>query len=280
MAGWQDLIEFHEARTRSFELHGDWAGQVTGCGYPGFYLVERGSLLVTLQRKHYRLAAGDILLLPRSVDHVLSSGGDVAVEPIEQIAARSIPRGDTFVYGDGNAGLSVRSAAFLARPLASGWLPSAVMLRRSEGPSALRHMMMALVDELRSGKRAALCSLSEAVFIKALDAAVHVAHFDVNVLTAMARARMAPEKFASVCELARAAGLSRSRLSERFALEFGEPPMRWLRRLRMEAARAELTGGRSSVAQVSEKFGYGSESAFRKAYRRVLREPATVKRRR
>jgi AraC-like DNA-binding protein len=278
MEGWQELIKFHEARTSSFELHGDWAGRVTGCGYPGFYLVEQGLLLVNLEHRQYQLEAGDVLLIPKSSDHVLSSRGDVAVEPIEKITARAIPRGESFVVGEGNAGLKVRSAAFLARPLSLDWLPPAVKLSRSERSPALRHMLMALGDELSNSTHAALCPLSEAVFIKAMDAAVHAAHLDTDLLSAMNQARMAPESFPSVCALARAAGLSRSRFSERFAMAFGEPPMRWLRRLRMEAARAELREGRSSVAQVAETFGYASESAFRKSYRRVLSERATVNR--
>jgi AraC-like DNA-binding protein len=276
MEGWQDLIDFHEARTSSFELHGDWAGRVTGCGCPGFYLVQQGNLLVTLNRQQYRVGAGDILILPRSIDHVLSSRSDLAVEPIERITSRASQRGDTFVFGAGKEGLRVRSAAFLGRTLVAGWLPPAVMLRSEEGPPALRHMTMALIDEVCAGKPAALCSLSEAVFIKALDAAVQTAHLDASVLRAMGKARREPERFTSVCDLARAAGLSRSRFSERFALALREPPMRWLRRLQMEAARAELMAGEASVAQVSEKFGYSSESAFRKAYRRVLRDAATA----
>jgi AraC-like DNA-binding protein len=278
MAGWQDLIEFHDARTSAFELHGDWAGKVTGCGYPGFYFVEQGSLLVSLEQQHYRLDPGDILLIPRSGDHVLSSRSDVAVEPIENITGRAIQRGESFVVGEGEAGLKVRSAAFLARPLALGWLPPAVKLSHSEGSPALRCMLMALAHELSGGTHAALCPLSEAVFVKAMDAATHAAHLDVDILQAMGQARRAPEKFASVHALARAAGLSRSRFSERFALAFGVPPMRWLRQLRMEAARAELVEGRSSVAQVAERLGYSSESAFRKAYRRMLSEPAMVNR--
>jgi AraC family transcriptional regulator, activator of mtrCDE len=278
MAGWQDLIEFHDARTSSFELHGAWAGKVTGCGYPGFYLVEQGSLLVSLEQQRYRLDAGDILLIPRSSDHVLSSQGNVAVEPIEDITGRAVQRGESFVVGEGTAGLKVRSAAFLARPLTVGWLPPALKLSRSEGSPALRCMLMALVHELSSGTRAALCPLSEAVFVKAMDAATHTAHLDIDILSAMGEARMAPARFASVHALARAAGLSRSRFSERFALAFGVSPMRWLRQVRMEAARAELVDGRSSVAQVAERFGYSSESAFRKAYQRLLREPATVNR--
>ncbi|HEX6274096.1 MAG TPA: helix-turn-helix transcriptional regulator [Polyangiaceae bacterium] len=280
MEAWQGLIGFDEARTSSFELHGNWAGFIRGCGYPGFYLVEQGNLCVTLGRQRYRLRGGDLLLLPRSTDHVLGNRDDIAVVPIEDITARAKPRGETFVVGEGDRALRVRSAAFLGRRLAFGWLPPAMMLSRSEGPSSLRHMTRALVDLLRRGEHAALCPLSEAVFIAALDAAVEAAHLDLDVLRAMNQARTAPADFASVSSLARATGLSRSRLSERFQLAFGEPPMRWLRRLRMEAARADLMSGSASVAQISERFGYSSESAFRKAYRQVLGEPATVKRRR
>jgi AraC-like DNA-binding protein len=280
MDGWQSLIGFHQARTTSFELHGEWAGRVTGCGQPGFYLVEQGNLVVTLEGERYRLGAGDLLLIPRSHDHVLSTRADAPVVPIEHITARATQRGETFVVGDGVAGLRVRSAAFLGPPLNFSWLPPALMLNGSTGPSSLRHMTMALVEEVRRDTHAALCPLSEAIFVTALDAAVQAAALDMDLLLAMNQARRAPEEFASVSALARAAGLSRSRLSERFTLAFGEPPMRWLRRLRMEAARAALAGGRSSVAQVAGRFGYSSESAFRKAYQRALGEPATVSRHR
>lgn len=276
MSGWQGLVGFHEARTSSLELHGEWAGRVKGCGQPGFYLVEQGTLAVTLAGERHRVAAGELLLLPRSSEHVLSSHGAAPLEPIEAITARARPRGDRLVVGDGSEGLRVRSVAFLGPQLAFSWLPSAVRLSGSTGPTSLRHMTLALVEELRRGTPAALCPLSEAVFVAALDEAVQVAHLDMDLLQAMNQARRAPEEFATVSALARAAGLCRSRLSERFTLAFGEPPMRWLRRSRMEAARAALLAGSCSVAQVASRFGYSSESAFRKAYRQALGEPATV----
>lgn len=278
MDGWRRLIGFHDARTSAFELHGDWAGRVTGCGQPGLYLVERGTLVVALEGQRYRLGSGDLLLIPRSSDHVLGSRGDTTIVPIEDITARARRRGDTFVVGKGSSGLRVRSAAFLGRPLAFGGLPPAVMLNGSRGPSPLRQMAKALVAELQRGTHAALCPLSEAVFVTALDEVVKAAHLDLELLAVMHQAQRAPEEFPCVAALARAAGLSRSRLSERFALAFGEPPMRWLRRLRMESARAAFAEGRLSVAQLAEKFGYSSESAFRKAYRRALGESATASR--
>lgn len=280
MDGWQSLIGFREARTTSFELHGDWAGSVTGCGQPGLYFVERGTLIVTLEGQRYRLEAGDVLLLPRSDDHVLGNRDDMSIVPIEEITARARPRGELSVVGSGSSGLRVRSAAFLGKPLTFAWLPTALLINRSTEPSPLRHMTVALIDEMQHGTHAAFCPLAEAVFVAALDATVKAAHLDLELLTAMNRARLAPEDFPSVAALARTAGLSRSSLSERFALAFGEPPMRWLRRLRMEAAQADFVEGGISVARIAEKFGYSSESAFRKAYRRTLGESATVSRRR
>jgi len=278
MDGWRGLVGFHEARTSAFELHGDWAGRVTGCGQPGFYLVERGSLVVTLEGQRFQLGSGDLLLIPRSNDHTLGNRDGTTVVPIDDITARAKRRGEILVVGTGSSGLRVRSAAFLGRPLIFSWLPTAVLLSRTMAPSPLRHMALALIDEMRHGTHAALCPLSEAVFVAALDQAVKAAHLDMDLLTAMNQARQAPEQFASLTALARVAGLSRSRFSERFAQTFGEPPMRWLRRIRMEAARATFAEGTLSVAQIAEKLGYSSESAFRKAYRRTLGESATVSR--
>jgi AraC-like DNA-binding protein len=270
MEGWQELIDFRSARTSAFELHGDWAGRVTGCGSPGLYLVERGSLIVSVRGQRHRLNAGDVLLLPVSVDHVLGTRDDLVVEPIEHITARATAREGRQVVGAGIDGLEVRSAAFAARPLELGWLPAALLLRRAEAPRGLRHMLRALLDELESGSNAALCPLAEAVFIKAFDHDEQAAFVDPDILRAVGAARQAPERFTRVEELARYAGLSRSRFSERFALAMGEPPMRWLRRVRLQEARAALLGGRGSVAQIAERLGYSSLSAFRKAYRRVL----------
>ena len=92
MDGWQSLIAFHEARTSSFELHGDLAGRVTGCGQPGIYLVERGQLLVSVAGERHRLRSGELLLLPRSHDHVLSTRTDAAVVPMEHIERNPEPR--------------------------------------------------------------------------------------------------------------------------------------------------------------------------------------------
>ena len=64
--------------------------------------------------------------------------------------------------------------------------------------------------------------------------------------------------------------MSRSGFAARFTALVGESPMRYLTEWRMHLARLELKDTPSSLAEVAERFGYGSEAAFCKAYRRVF----------
>ena len=69
-------------------------------------------------------------------------------------------------------------------------------------------------------------------------------------------------------ELARVAAMSRSAFAARFTEIMGEPAMRYLTRWRLQLARTELRHGDASIAVISERFGYRSEAAFCRAYKR------------
>jgi AraC-like DNA-binding protein len=69
--------------------------------------------------------------------------------------------------------------------------------------------------------------------------------------------------------LADRAGLSRSAFAERFARAIGEPPMRYLARLRLEQAAERLAAGADPVARIAYDVGYESESAFTRAFARA-----------
>ena len=74
-------------------------------------------------------------------------------------------------------------------------------------------------------------------------------------------------------ELARTAGVSRTVLAERFTAAFGEPPMRYRSRWRMRRATQILREGGESIAEIAHRFGYGSEAAFSRAFKRVHAQP-------
>jgi AraC-like DNA-binding protein len=63
--------------------------------------------------------------------------------------------------------------------------------------------------------------------------------------------------------------MSRSAFAERFAALVGRSPMEFLAEWRMQLARRWLEQDRLSVALVAERCGYQSETAFRKAFKRI-----------
>ncbi|MCQ8184640.1 helix-turn-helix transcriptional regulator [Parvularcula maris] len=82
-----------------------------------------------------------------------------------------------------------------------------------------------------------------------------------------ARVFLADNRHRSVklTEVAREVGVSPFQLARTFAAAFGETPMGFHRRLRLEAARAELRRG-LSVTETSARLGFGSVRAFGRAY--------------
>ena len=73
--------------------------------------------------------------------------------------------------------------------------------------------------------------------------------------------------------------MSRSSFAARFKSVLGVSPMRYLTEWRMQQAVNLLTTTTQSVAAIAEQSGYGSEVAFRKAFRSVIgRPPGAVRR--
>jgi AraC-like DNA-binding protein len=79
--------------------------------------------------------------------------------------------------------------------------------------------------------------------------------------------------------LAKAAGLSRSALAERFTHFVGDPPMQYLTRWRMQVAARLLADGQAKVATVGLQVGYDSEAAFSRAFKKAAGVPPSAWRR-
>jgi AraC family transcriptional regulator, alkane utilization regulator len=102
---------------------------------------------------------------------------------------------------------------------------------------------------------------------------------DEHVWTALGLFHSSPGSAWTVGELARRVGLSRSVFAERFHSLVGKTPMAYLRHLRCQLAARWLREGRLSVAEVAQRVGYSSVSAFHRAFRKRTGErPADVHR--
>jgi AraC-like DNA-binding protein len=103
---------------------------------------------------------------------------------------------------------------------------------------------------------------------------------DERVARSLAALHRTPGHGWRVETLAREAGMSRTVFAERFAALLGHTPMQYLAAWRMHLADDMLSLGRASVAQVAEQLGYQTETAFRRAFKRVRGiGPGTARRR-
>jgi AraC-like DNA-binding protein len=79
-----------------------------------------------------------------------------------------------------------------------------------------------------------------------------------------------PECVWTVASLAREVGMSRSAFSSRFTNLVGEPAMQYLTRWRMQLAHTHLRDTSEPLSVVADRFGYQSEAAFCRAFKRTF----------
>lgn len=88
-----------------------------------------------------------------------------------------------------------------------------------------------------------------------------------------------PEYGWTVDDLARAVGLSRSALHERFLQYVGDRPMHYLASWRIQLGAQLLRESNCNVATIAVDVGYDSEAAFSRAFKRMVGMPPAAWRR-
>ena len=202
---------------------------------------------------------------------------DAALPFWQAMAAGQLP----FVIEDGGGGdtLTRVVCGFLgcdvhAADPVLGTLPP-VLAVSADGLSPLLDHAVAQARAPQPGSRSVLLRLSEALFVEGVrrgldhvDSPWLAALHDPAVGRALRALHADPARPWTVHHLARAAGLSRSRLAECFTARLGEPPMRYLARWRVQLAAARLADGQDKVATIAHEVGYRSEAAFSRAFKR------------
>ena len=104
---------------------------------------------------------------------------------------------------------------------------------------------------------------------------------NLQVMRAITAFFAAPERTWTLPELAKAAGMSRTRFAESFKLVTGQTPKRIISRMRLTAIARRLATAALSVQTAAEEAGYGSSAAFVRAFQREFGDtPARWRRRR
>lgn len=168
--------------------------------------------------------------------------------------------------------------------------PGRVALPRDAGIwlEATTQQMVRETDGRHPGRGALLARLAELLFVETLRQTLEhlpgergwlAGLADRHVSRALELLHAEPGRTWSVEDLARATGVSRSVLAERFTRLLGESPGRYLARWRMQVARRLLAEDDVAIGEVAARVGYQSEAAFYRAFKRETGQPPATWRR-
>jgi AraC-like DNA-binding protein len=231
------------------------------------------------------LQAGDCFLLPRGLPFRLAT--DLALEPMaytEALArlglrseAPGVTAGARFIAG-GHFALTGGHAEMILQSL-----PPIVHIRRESDRAAMRWSLERMREELSNpqpggsliAQQLAYMMLIQALRLHLADAATAgrgwlSALADKQMSIAIASMHSNPGSPWTLQSLAERVGMSRSVFALRFRETVGATPMEYLARWRMLLAADRLKNSSDGLSAIAQSLGYESESAFGKAFRRVM----------
>lgn len=261
---------------------GDWSVRKPRYEDPAFCLMLAGSCFLAPDGvSALELREGDFVLLPEMPGFTLASDLSIIPTPVDLDPARETH------YGSGPATMRMlggyfrfdRSNAQLLVKL----LPPVIHIRREDpGATRVRRIVELIGEEAeaqRPGRTLILERLVEVLLVEALRfRSASAAREDQGLLAGLsdpALARTLREIHVDLArrwtveQLARTAGMSRSVFAERFAGKIGLPPMQYLLEWRVALAKDILRTERPPLAEVAERVGYQSASAFSTAFTRL-----------
>lgn len=279
-----DLLSPKTVLSKIVSGRGRWSIRHAAYEDPSFGLVLDGSCFIDPDGVGaIELGQGDFILLPATPGFTLAS--DLALPPTPVAPA---PHAAETRHGTKGGVPTMRLLGGFFRfdransELLVKFLPSIVLIRRGEpGATRVRRIMELIAEETaeqRPGRDLILERLVEVLLVEALRfRSAAAAGQEQGLLSglgdpALARAlRRLHDDVArrwTVAELARTAGMSRAVFAERFNRKVGMPPMQYLLEWRIALAKDLLRRGRAPLAEVAEKIGYQSASAFSTAFTR------------
>jgi AraC-like DNA-binding protein len=231
------------------------------------------------------LDAGDCFLLPRGMPFRLTT--DLSLEPVHYTLAwgrlsktddvPEVPEGARYIAG-GFFGFTGGHAEMLLQSL-----PPIVHIRREPDKAAMRWSLERMREELSDpqpggsliAQQLAYMMLIQALRLHLADAASAgrgwlSALSDKHMSNAIASMHNDPGYPWTLQSLAERVGMSRSVFALRFREIVGATPMEYLTRWRMLLAADRLKSSSDGLSAIAQSLGYESESAFGKAFRRVM----------
>ena len=289
-----DLLQSVRLRSSVYfrpELRAPWGFRVADHG-TAFHIVADGECWVQVTgAEEVELVAGDFVVIPRGDAHIMRDSAGSTIVDFFELAANSAPDSKGVFRAGGRGtitklvcgGMQFDNGA--TDPLLAV-LPPLIHVKGEGGKGSpwLQATVSQVLEELDSsgaGTQAVVTRLADILFIKAvrsyfeqnIDTAQYgwlAAIRDPHIGPALAQLHARPQEAWTVASVARKVALSRSLFAEKFAELVGEPPLRYLKRLRLNAAATRLRSTDDKLTTIAADAGYESAAAFTKAFKRAL----------
>jgi AraC-like DNA-binding protein len=231
------------------------------------------------------LTAGDCFLLPRGLPFCLAT--DLSLTPVDfKTILLARQSGDT-VFSNEDGGHYIVGGHFVLTgshaDILLKSLPPIVHIRKESDKAAMRWSLERMRDELRDPQPGGSLIAQQLAYMMLVQALrLHLAdgaNGRVGWLFALADKQMSaaitcmhddPGHPWTLQKLAERVGMSRSIFALRFKETVGATPMEYLTRWRMLLAGDRLKNSDDSISVIASSLGYESESAFGKAFRRIM----------
>ena len=274
------------------EVRAPWGFSIAD-GNTVFHVVTHGNCWLELGRlgTPLRLFAGDLGFLPRGDRYELKDAPGTRPVDLLDFVKRNPPDEKRVVRAGGGGAVTklvcggMRFENGATNPLLAV-LPPLIHVAAHDGDSTprLRLTVEHVIEELdsnRPGSESVITRLAEILFIEAvrvyLDQNMNTAESgwlaalrDQQVGQALALLHAHPHEPWTVGSLADRVALSRSAFATKFAQLVGEPPLRYLTRLRLNTACARLGSSDAKLSAIAAAVGYESVAAFAKAFKRSV----------
>jgi len=256
-------------------------------------LVSEGRAWLEMEGVEPRwLERGSLSLVPRGTAHRVSSAPGAPAVPLDALPVEPITeRYERVRYGgDGPRCLVtygvVRFEDLAARRLLEQ-LPALLHIDPwDQGQSAWLQATAQLAaqeaSEMRPGGETVLTRLTDVLVVQCIRSWLDTAPAPEGWLAALRDPQIGralrgiharPAEPWTVASLAQEAAMSRSAFAARFTALVGQPALRYLTEWRLGLARIELSRTEAPIYEIAERFGYGSEAAFSKAFKRTFGVP-------
>lgn len=267
---------------------GAWRVRRAEAGQPFYCVVLEGVCRVeVVGHEPIELGEGDFVLIPSAFGFAMSSIDASALEHFDNTPV-ALFRG-TLRLGIQSGPPDVRMLVGYCTfgspdaALLVSLIPQLMLVRGQTRLSTLVQLVGEEYREHRPARDVVLTHLLEVLFIEALrcsqgfSTSPGLVHGLADPLLSVALRRMHenPAQPWTVAQLAKAATLSRTGFFERFKRAVGVAPMEYLLAWRMALAKNMLRQSRIGIAEVAERVGYGSASAFSIAFARHVGLPPT-----